>query len=453
MGLRDRITKTFSLSSPPSTATLHTSNEYELAAQGKVVVDSSKPIGIKTAPAVTAEASAAFKLELEAAYRFEPNVFNGINKTTQLIMAAGYHFEGDPRSVSFFEGFFNSIGERGGEMEWEEMLTSIFKHQMIYGEAWNEKIPAKRNRDKIVDLLLLDPKKMGFAKDGNSKIVLDEHGDPVGYVETLPPEHVFEERYKAPEGVALQSNQIFFPPDKLAHYKLYTVGDGFNGTGLVAPVYNVVKRKLALEEALANSNNRNGFPIKVVKVGDERHEPTDQMIQRIVEKIEAMNYRGVIAHPNWMDIKMLQPESPERLQEIMKYYIDQIVTGLGLPKALVTGIGAETNRRTLDRQEMISRLTLKDIVRRTVRIIEKQIIQPVAASNRVKPVKMVWGEMLIEDLDRRAKRLATYAKVGLVTPDEGVERKIRGYEELPEAMPDASKDAERQPAKATKEGK
>jgi len=438
MGVRDRIVSLISSPGSVEAVGIQTGAYTELASAGRVVVESDKPISQKTTP----EGSRVDKLDLELSYKREPNVFNTINKTAQLIMSAGYTLVGDKESVKFFTKFFDSIGSRGGELEWTELLNSVFRHQMIYGEAWNELIPAKRDDSRIVDLDLIDPKKMDYAKNSNYQIVLDDSQNPVGYVETLPAEYTAVQRFEPPEEVALLGNQLFFPSDKIAHYKLYTVGDGFYGIGLVEPVFKTIVRKLATEEAHANAIRRVGFPLRYAKIGDPQHEPTTEMIQRTVEKLKGMNYRDVIAYPYYVEQGLVEARNPERLQEYMSYLVDQIITGMGLPKALASGAGQETNRATLNRQEALTKQTLKDIVRRTLRILNKRVIIPVAESNKVRPVRIVWGEISVEELDGKARRLNDYVKSGLLTPDKNIEDLLRKIEDLPERISDETEKPE-----------
>lgn len=446
MGISDRVTKLFRSENKTTDLGIYSAPyDGELAeSAGHRIFDSTTPLGVKTTP----EMKRVSPEELEAAYMSEPTSFNAINKTTQLLMAAGYHLVGDKKSVNFFYDFFDSIGTRGGEIEWQELLTSIFKHQMIYGEAWNEKIPAKRDSNRIVDLDLIDPKKMSYAKDGNEKIVLDKYGDPVGYVETLPYDYTATKTDKPPKGVSIQSNQVFFYPNRVAHYKLYTAGDAFYGIGLIEPSYKAIVRKLNMEEALANAVNRTGFPIRWAKIGDMNHEPTTELMTRTVDQLKDMNYMGVIGYPYWVDSGIIEAKHPEKLQEHLNYYTDQIITGTGMPKALVTGMGEETNRATLGRQEAITKITLKDIVRRTLRVVHKQVIKPVAESNNVNPVRIVWGEISIEELNERAKRLLSYQKAGLLTPDENIETFIREIEDLPKRDRNAERRTEDKPDKS-----
>jgi hypothetical protein len=398
-----------------------------------VTTDANAPIGTRTTP----EVKRISKDELEACYVLEPVVFNGINKVTQLIIAAGYSLVGDERSVKFFENFFNEVGLRGGEIEWEEILATIIKHQVMFGPAWIELIPAKRNPNKIVDLQYLDPKQMDYAKDKYEHIVLDSSGNPVGYVQTLPYDYVVEGGDIPPQSVSLQSNQIFFKPQRIAHYKLYNTGDGFYPVGLIEPAYKSILRKIHLEEAHANSFKKNGFPRLEVTIGDEEHNPTEEQIQRALEKIKNMDNMGVFGHPNWVKLNLLESKAFENLQEQLNYYNYQIVTAMGLPMALVTGMGDSTNRSTLNRQESITKFTLKDIIKRTIMVTEKQIIEPIAKSNGVNPVKIKWGELMIEEMDGKSRRLSGYAKNGLLTPDDTIENIIRTSEDLPKMDPNA----------------
>lgn len=434
MGWKDVVVN---LVSPPKdyNASIHPGSQYS-DSNSKIVTFSSdnnaddnakNPRAKKTTPIIRRIP----KQSLELVYLTEPTIFNGINKIAQLIMAVGYHLIGDDESVKFFTKFFDGIGSNGGELEWNELLSAIFRQQFIYGEAWTELIPAENDRSRIVDLGLIDPKKMDYAKDGNEEIILDGDQNPVGYVETLPYGFSVNGIHNPPETVSLESHQIFFPPETIAHYKLYTVGDLFYGIGLIEPCYDTAIRKIDLEKALANSVRRDGFPLKYAKVGNERFIPTDEVLQKTVEKLKGMDYRDVVVYPDWIEFGYVQSKSPEKLQEHLNYYTEEITTCMGMPKAIITGVGEATNRSTLNRQEAVAKQTLKDFVRRTLRVINKKIIVPVAESNNVTPVKIVWGEISIEDLNGKADRLSSYVKSGLLTADPDTEDLIRALEDLP----------------------
>lgn len=219
MGFRDYIAKRLSASASEPNFGIHTVS-YSSKLAGKMdTIDPSRPLSTKVTPQIARVA----KEELEASYLFESTVFNSINKITELVMAAGYTIIGSEKSKEFFDSFFDEIGTRGGKLDWEQLLYSTFKHQMIFGDAWVELIPSKKVKNRIVDLQLIDPKTMDYAKNSMEKIVLDNHGDPVGYAQTVPYEYVVENPIEPPEGVALKTNQVFMPPSRVAHFKLHTL--------------------------------------------------------------------------------------------------------------------------------------------------------------------------------------------------------------------------------------
>lgn len=425
MGILDFLN--LSQHKPVTAESMMHAGSYSLAKSNKI--ESSSPATQKTTP----ETKRVDKAELESAYLTEPIVFNSVNKITNLIMAAKYRFIGAPDSIAFFEEFFNEVGTRGGDTDWHEMLDSIFRHQLIYGDAWNELIPSKKDKKLIVDLDIIDPKKMDYAKDSNQKILLDADGDPVGFVQTLPFDYAIDkQKYQAPEEVDMSANRVFLPPDRVAHYRLYTVGDRFYGVGLIEPAYKTIMRKLNMEEALANAINRTGFPIRKAKIGDQMHEPTEDSIQRSVEQLKNMSYMDVLAYPYWVDVSIDEAKNPEKLQLHLDYFKKSIVSSVGMPSAFATGEGESTNRATLGRQESLLKMSLKDIVGATVRVVENQVIRPVAAYNNISPVKFAWGEIAVEELDSKAKRLVDYVNAGLIKPDAKLEKLIRNIEDLPE---------------------
>jgi hypothetical protein len=276
---------------------------------------------------------------------------------------------------------------------------------------------------------------MDYAKDAQERIVVDTNGNPVGYTQTLPYSYTIEGGDTAPKEVSLYTNQVFFKPERLAIFSLYSTGDGYYPIGLIEPAYKSIRRKIHLEEAHANSFKKNGFPRLDITIGNEEHIPTEQQIRTAIENVKDLDNMGIFGHPDWVKIALLESRAFENLQDHLNYYNYQIVTAMGLPMALVTGAGDTTARSTLNRQEAVTKMTLKDIIQMTIRMLEKRIIEPVAKSNNVNPVKIVWGPISIEEMDSKSRRLSGYAKNGLLTPDDGIEAAIRQLEDLPEKPP------------------
>ena len=397
----------------------------------EAIGQSGEPVSMKSTPTV----ERVNKQDLEFMYRDNPVIFNSINKTVQLIMAADYKIVAKkPKVQSFFDRFIDNIGYSGGERYWEDLVETMFKSQTIFGDCWNELIYDKDGK-KIVDLDSIDPKKMDYAKNSMQKIVLNKDMNPVGYTQTLPPMSMtnIEQKFKPPENVMLKSNQIYIPPNRISHFKLYTVGDGFYGIGLIEPVYKISQSKIEMERALANAIWRVGFPNIVAYVGDKDHDPRPEQVKNVWDKIKDTNYKHGFAFPHYNKIEFLQAKHPEKLQEYLSYWIDQEVTGTGLPRAIATGSGQTTSRQILAKQIFVSKLTLKDIVKRTVRGIERKIFKPISEQQKFKEVpKIEWGEIALEEVDSKVLRIVSLSKEGLLSYDSNLENYLRKMENLPE---------------------
>lgn len=393
--------------------------------------------GIPLAMKVTPEIRRIELKELEEDYYSNPVIFNSVNKIVQILMSTNRNVVAqDDKVQSFFDEFIDNIGFSGGELSWDDLLEAIFRHQVVYGRSWVELIHNTKG-NRIVDLDFIDPKTMDYAKTGAQQIALDKFQNPVGYVQTLPSmvAQSITKRFQPPEGynISLFSNQVFLPPERVAHLKLYTIGDGFYGIGLVEPIHITARSKVEMQTALVNAMWRAGFPTPVLKVGDREHEPTTAQVKKSFDKLKKMNYKYGFAMPFHNELQFLEAKHPEKLKEHLNYFIDQEITGLGLAKAFATGSGeAGTNRAILTRQEYVLKLTLKDIIIRTSRNIEAKLFHRIAQLEGFKETpRLKWGEVVLQELDSKAIRLIGYAKAGLLRPDEKIEKLIRGLEDLP----------------------
>jgi len=385
--------------------------------------------GVKTTPDIVRQDLK----DLEQTYLTNPVVFNAINKIVQVIMSSGYQLLGNEESVSRIQEFLDNIGKRGGSTEWQSLLELIFKHQCVYGRAFVEIIYNVAG-NKVMDLDFIDPKKIDYAKDGSRKIVLDQNWNPVGYVEKIPIMEYLPDLKSdpVPKKVALEPNSVFFAKERIAHFKLYTIGDGFYGIGLIEPIYSTSQRKLHLERALANIYLKTAFPTKYATVGNQFHEFNSEMAERILEELQKASYDSVLVIPDYVKLDLLEPKHPEKLQENLNYFIDEEVTGTGTPKPFALGSGERTNRATLARQEYLFKLGLADIVKRTTTVIEKEIFAKIARLNKLPDVPQIqWGEIALEELDSKTERLVKYVQAGLLQPDPEIEKIIRKQEGLP----------------------
>lgn len=384
----------------------------------------SYPLSSKSTPEIERVAPA----ELENRYKDDPIIYNSINVRVQTIMSPGYRLIGEEEDVAYAYNFLNSVGRVGSENDWSHILSTIFSHQQIYGRAWVELIPNEENT-KLVDLDIIDPKKMDYLRDSLGHIALDDYGNPIGYIEQMPFDIRVESKLQPPEPYRLMTNQIFLPPERIVHYKMNTVGDGFEGIGLVEPIYRASVRRNDAETAWSNSPL---FPIMYAKVGDDQHDPTDEHLKSSLDELTLTKKRYAFTYPYWIDVGMLQAQSPEKIVDQFAHYENEEVSGLGLPKAFSKWEGGETNRDTLARQEYMFKLTLKNEIDKTCRMTEKRIFGTLRDYGQINTIpRFEWNELALQELDSKAERIVKYIDAKAITPDERLEKYIRTMEKLP----------------------
>ena len=369
----------------------------------------SKPVGVidsvKSEPStkkVTPELIRVSRINLEMGYIKEPTTFNLVNVTTQLIMSAGRRLDGEKEDVDFMTRFLDNLGYTGGTNLWDPILTLIFKHQIIFGNAYLELITSTKEVNglkPIVDFDIIDPKMMDYAKDGTGNIVMDMFGRPVGYVQTIPDDFGGMDldsfkKHKVPKGVALTSNQIYIPNEFIVHFKLHSIGDNYYPLGFIEPAYNSIMYKLKLEEAMINAIMRHGFPILLGKMGDQNHVPTPNQIQDLLNNMKDMTYKHEIAVPYYVDIQFLESKTVTQLREHLEYYTEQMITSFGIPQAIATSVGDSTNRATLTSSIMVLETTLRQFVINTVRQIEYKLFMQIARSHGRKSIpSLEWDKI------------------------------------------------------------
>jgi len=413
----------------------HTKEEfYRLAKTGKYKMDKEEnyePSRI-TQRDVARPFNRISPRELKYAAYTDPICFNTLNKTTQLILSAGYRLEGDSKQIEVVDRFTNSLALKGTSTDWETVQELTFKNQLIFGRAFIEKIYNKQHT-RIVDLDLVDPEVIDYARDYMGNIVLDENGDPKGYVEYIPygvtmPKVIIP----FPNDIKPVSNGIYVPADRMIHFSLYPMGDGINDYGIIEPVYPSIQQKKNVQDSFSSFLVRLGYPILAMYVGDDQHEPSENQLKNALEEGRKIKNRDVLALPYWAKATIIEPQAPEGMREQLNYFNDEIIAGLGMPKAFSTGGGEETNRATLARQEYLAKIGLKNIMRRTYYVWNTQLFKPLCEQEEIKGYpRAVPNEIALEELDSRADRIDKYARAGILTPDKELEEYIRRAEAMP----------------------
>jgi hypothetical protein len=406
-----------------------------------VTLQAADSAAVPTSVKVTPDRHRVSLYELENMYLNNPIIFNGINKMIQIIMASPHDLVGPkPSVVKFYQKFLMSIGNVGNQLEWEQLLARIFQDQAIYGWALVENIYNMQD-GKLKDWDIIDCKRIDYVKDisnqnadadpqrDQGEIILDKFGKPVGYVQYLDyKNYTFKQapqRKPIPREYQryIGNNQVYFAPNQIALFKMYSTGDGFYPTGLVEPSYLISVQKLNIQNSVTQAVLRHGSPILLAKLGDSSHEPSPAQVQNILERLKNMSSSSELAIPYYYDVKFLESKDPASLQDQLVYYEDQEIAAMGMPAAFVKGSGSATNRSTLVTQDKLFRLSLTDLIQRTSETIRKHMFYPLAESNGIDKNDVPclrWEIIGVEETSNKIDRVLNYVKEGILSPDQGL---------------------------------
>lgn len=297
------------------------------------------------------------------------------------------------------------------------------------------------NETRIVDLDIIDPKRHEIARGVHERALVDEFGRPVGYViqvNQYTSQVTVSKRVTPPKGVQLHHHEYFLPPESIAHFKLYEIGDGLQGLGIIEPVYKNILRKLNLQKAQGDAAFRHSTPILWAEVGDDSHHPTPQVVEDMLKKLRKVRTNYNISLPHFVKLHMLESKQSTTILEHLRYLENQEVTGFGVPKAFATAEGEATNRATLNVQSDLFELSLQDIANRLSTSIRKFIFAPIAALEGFDEVpKLIWGPIGIDRKERRAELALELFKAGILSVPEarGIMKDLHIFDGDPNELP------------------
>jgi len=368
---------------------------------------------------------------LENIYKSDPVVFNGINVYYKTILSNPPKIiasnEKEQRYMDLFAKRVRLFGS---------VIPKICQNMLIFGNAWNEICYKKGDENKppherdIIRLFDRDPKYMDFRRAGiNNRIVYDEFQEPKSYVLYLD--------YNIPsqpnEIMQMGKRAIELPKWKIMHTPFITLGDSYDGVGLIEPLYNSAIGKVNAEKGFTRHIYRLGHALVGVKVGSpDTIFPSKDQIDKAAEIFKDINESTTIAYPYYMQPEIIESKKGvEKLREQINYYIDQEIAGLGLPACMVTGRGEAMNRSVLDKLMVVFYQHITMIQNRISTSLEDNVFTKIYNDKNFDEVpKLVWPEISMESLASKAERLTSYIKSGALTPSPEIERKIKEWEGL-----------------------
>ncbi|MFB6076248.1 MAG: phage portal protein, partial [Candidatus Aenigmatarchaeota archaeon] len=389
--------------------------------------------------------------ELEKLYYEDPLVHAGINFYTRQI--TGEEFTIIPTSGTS-DNDLHRIREFVETTELRNKLGNAMRDMGIYGNAFMEIIWNKRG-DKVKDLVPLDPKNMEFIKEkvkGKKKVATDEMGEPIGYIQKVggmssnKDIEKYNEIVSKFKGIQMKDIEVEkgipFHRDQIVHFRLQKLSDTLMGIGLIEPVYDIVKMKMNVEDALEDGISRSSRPDLVGKVGTfQENEPVrakdTEALKNNLEKMRSEEY-GVISIPEYWDVDELDTDV-KGLDEYYQIYNDLTIVGMGLPPGMLSR-GSGVTSGIAEIQNALSEKVFQTFQNSITLDCRRQIFTTILEEDDLNKVpQLEWKELNPLTKGKKARRIAELARAGLITRDRELEQHIRELEGLP-PLPEESEE-------------
>ena len=357
-------------------------------------------------------------------YKYDAVSFNTVNKMIQTIMSAKNSFFSEKKAIlTYFNKFFDLIGDIGNETTKDKLYEYILKDLFMYGNSFIENIYDDKD-EIIMDLKMIKAESMDYVRNGSGEILVDKYSRPIGYTMKLP--NGISARGKGDEVpedyrrvVSKGDNQLFLLPKRISHFKINTFGDRYWGVGILEPIVEGVTRKMKLEEAQTNSIYQRGTYPVIAKVGDLEHEPSEAELNAVLDNLKNMRHDRYFAFPYFVDIQPLEAKQSDVVDNTMLYLTTNQAAAAGIPLPFATGAGEATNRATLNNQQQMWELVLEYYAKEMTTSFERMVLRRISEVNGLSGYPtIVWGDIKAEEKNDKAKRISMAIADGSIAPEE-----------------------------------
>ena len=273
--------------------------------------------------------STVSKEQLETLYKVDGLTFREVNDYVDFIVGPGFYFEGN-------EDLVKKCEEWTGRVRIKRIMEECIKDIFIggAGNSWVE-LGYNEEGNDIPALRILNPKTMDYIRDYMTKDVeIDEENNPVGYKKSKSGYNRYEMEWTkdkiTKDGKVLWSSAIQDGRDRIAHVKLFGIGESYLGMSPVESIYMQAIIRLNLENNVGEGAFRSGG--LVAYIGREGQvQPSPEVIDKVVTDLQNVTTNTIFGFRN--DVKLDRMPSPDLTgrEELIMYFAAIQSLGMGFP--------------------------------------------------------------------------------------------------------------------------
>ena len=380
--------------------------------------------------------STVSKEKLELLYHIDGLTFLVVNDYITYIVKPGFYFVGDN------EELIDVCEEWAEDVHLLDIMEEIVRDILVTGagNGWCE-LGYTEDSSDIVMLRVINPKtNIDYIRDPQTKsVLLDESFRPVGFRQE---KNIFGEAVEWRKDRITKDGKVVWRPkrpdddgrDRIAHFKLFGLGESYLGQSPLEAVYKQAIIRLNLEELIGEGSFRSGGI--VAYVGESGKPPVpDAEIDKIVNALRSVTTQTIFGFRHNVRIERFPAPDLRDTEELARYFAAVQTAGMGAPLGRYIPEAAG-NRRVLELLNMdfeFRMAALQDKLASQMR--EKLFYRMLKARGLVKKLsevpKVVFRKKMPITLGERSSTISRYARRGLMTWDPELEKEMREELGLP----------------------
>ncbi len=273
------------------------------------------------------------------------------------------------------EDFLSRIHPSSGREQLVEELKNLCMSADIFGTSFWDLVE-NRQKTAIEAIKPIHPIDVDLIRTMNGKVKRDRYGNPLGWKQE--PDHGFG---------LLGGKKLDF--ERIAVFKNTWIADEVLGIPLLESIYKTVYRLMNIEEGLATSIFRHGFPLYDVTVGTPEKPPTKEQIDQATKQVQGLNYKSEFVHPPNYSVKLMESYSLGKGHDYTKDFIRGIASASGLPEWAITSSAENLSRASAEALIKESKPTINSIQNKLKLFLEGQVLAKLAEKQNVKEIPKV----------------------------------------------------------------
>jgi len=372
--------------------------------------------------------------DLRTLYSIDGLTFRETEMYVDRIVGPGFFFVGEDKYVKMCE-------------EWSKKvyLKSVLKRAIrdIFiggaGNAWLELGYTKDGRD-IAGIRLIPPEtEIDYIRDNLGNVILDEHGEPEGFVQGKYLIGGSKEWRK--DKIVVDGKVVWKPRrpdedgrDRIVHLAFYTFGEYSLGITPFQTVYKQAIMRLNIEHNLGESISRSNAILLRVGTDDDPN-PPDQALEDALGQVKDLMFNDAIAVKRSVQISNLPTPEFKGKEDIIYMFADLQGAGVGRPIILDLqsttrrGYAGEAEQKGIDFELTVEGLQEELAIQVREKILKRLFKARGIPLEHVPEIKFRTKSPVVER--QRTLRLAALARRRLIRGTRLVEKRLRQELGLP----------------------